>query len=341
MSDWHIIGHTWAVQQLRLAVERETVPHALLITGPESIGKQTLALTLAQAMLCTATPSTAHPCDECSACRRVESGNHPDLLLVTPEEKGRGVKIDQIRELQRALSLTPNESRYKIGIITDFELATHNAANALLKTLEEPPSYAHLILLTTSSDLLLPTIVSRSQQLPLHPLNRTTVEEGLIKGWQISAARAQRLARLSGGRIGWAIQALDDPQHLQQMEESVQLLFRLLHSDLPTRFEAAEQLSKQAANAPQVLEYWRRTWRDVLLLQTRNTDAITHNEQREILKSIAEQIEVPTTVETLHQIEATQTALRRNGNTRLHLEALVLKLPTIELKSNPTPVSNA
>jgi DNA polymerase-3 subunit delta' len=332
MSDWNIIGHTWAVQQMKLAVERGTLPHALLITGPESIGKETLALTIAQAMLCTATPKTERPCGQCSACHRVESGNHPDLFLVTPEEKGRGVKIDQIRELQRALSLTPNESPYKVGIITHFELATNSASNALLKTLEEPPAYAHLILLTTSSDLLLPTIVSRTQQLPLHPLNRTTVEEGLMKQRHISAARAQRLARLSGGRIGWAIQALDTPQHLTQMEDSVQLLFHLLKSDLPTRFDVAEELAEKDSDAPQVLEYWRRTWRDVLLLQSENGDAITHSEQGQHLEEIAGQVALHATVDTLHQIEATQTALRRNGNTRLHLEALVLNLPSVDLK---------
>ncbi len=332
MSNWNVIGHRWAVRQMKLAVERGTVPHALLITGPESIGKETLALTIAQAMLCTAAPSEARPCGECSACHRVDSGNHPDLLLVRPEEKGRGVKIDQIRELQRALNLTPNESRYKIGVITDFERATNSAANALLKTLEEPPAYAHLILLTTSSDLLLPTIVSRSQQLPLHPLNRTTVEAGLIESWQIPPEQAKRLARLSGGRIGWAIQALDNPEHLKQMEESVDLLFRLLASDLPTRFEIAEALTERDAEVPQVLEYWRRTWRDVLLLQTQNAETITHREQGEGLRQIAAQITLKTTTDALHQIEATQIALRRNGNTRLHLEALALHLPAIHLE---------
>jgi len=331
MNDWKIIGHTWAVQQMKLAVERGTLPHALLITGAESLGKETLALAIAKAMLCTATPKTKRPCGECSACHRIESGNHPDLFLITPEEKGRGVKIDQIRDLQRALSLTPNESPYKVGIITHFELATNSASNALLKTLEEPPTYAHLILLTTSSDLLLPTIVSRTQQLPLHPLNRTAIEEGLMKRWQISAARAQQLARLSGGRIGWAIQALDDPQHLKQMEESVKLLFRLLKSDLPTRFGIAEELAKDDSEAQQVLEYWRRTWRDVLLLQSKNADAITHSEQSQYLNQIAEQVALNTTIDSLHQIEATQTALRRNGNTRLHLEALLLNLPTVDL----------
>jgi DNA polymerase-3 subunit delta' len=328
MDNWNIIGHTRAIKKLQLALERDSLPHALLITGPDNIGKETLALTLAKAMLCTAPPVGDRPCGTCSACRRVNSLNHPDLLLITPEEQGRGVKIDQIRELQRTLSLTPNESRYKVGILTHFERATHNAANALLKTLEEPPPYAHLILLATSSDLLLPTIVSRTQQLPLHPLNRATVEKGLVETQHIPQAQAQRMARLSGGRVGWAIQALEEPEHAQEMEESVEQLFQLLRSDLPTRFDVAKQLSDDP-EVSRLLAYWRTTWRDVMLLQTQNDDAITHSEHRESLARIARQVNVEKTAEVLRYIEETQTALRQNGNTRLHVEALLLKLPAV------------
>ncbi|MGC9398557.1 MAG: DNA polymerase III subunit delta' [Anaerolineae bacterium] len=334
MNNWAIIGHRWVVRKLKLALERGTLPHALLITGPESVGKETLALTLAQAMLCTAPAVADRPCRSCSACRRVDSRNHPDLRVVAPQEEGGTVKIDQIRDLQRALNLTPNESRCKIGVLTDFERATHSAANALLKTLEEPPSYAHLILLATSSDQLLPTIVSRTQHLPLHPLSRRVVTEGLVNMYQIPPERAQRLARLSGGRVGWAIQALEDPLHAQQIEESVRRLFRLLESDLPTRFEVAEGLAEDDVKAHQTLEQWRTAWRDVLLLQTQNGEALTLREQRTALESIAGQVALPSTLDALQRIGATQQALRRHGNSRLHLEALVLNLPFVEGLSN-------
>jgi len=264
----------------------------------------------------------------------VDSRNHPDLRVVAPQEEGGTVKIDQIRDLQRALNLTPNESRCKIGVLTDFERATHSAANALLKTLEEPPSYAHLILLATSSDQLLPTIVSRTQHLPLHPLSRRVVTEGLVNMYQIPPERAQRLARLSGGRVGWAIQALEDPLHAQQIEESVRRLFRLLESDLPTRFEVAEGLAEDDVKAHQTLEQWRTAWRDVLLLQTQNGEALTLREQRTALESIAGQVALPSTLDALQRIGATQQALRRHGNSRLHLEALVLNLPFVEGLSN-------
>lgn len=333
MKPWPIIGHQWAVRRLQLAVERDNVPHALLITGPESVGKQTLAQVLAKAMLCTADPVTERPCGRCSACRRIDSGNHPDLQILEPDTPGRGVKIDQIRSLQRSLALTPNESRYQVGIITDFERATPSAANALLKTLEEPPGYAHLILLATSADLLLPTIVSRSQRLPLHPLNRPTIVKGLQDNYGIPQERAERLARLSGGRIGWAIRSITEPEHLEEMETWLDQMVTLLYADLPTRFDTAQTLAEDDAALQQLLAYWRTGWRDILLLQSNTQKGLTYIEKREALEAIADQTDVRITSQLLRTLGEAQTALRQNANTRLLVEWLMLQLPTLDQRS--------
>ena len=328
LNPWPIIGHEWAVRQLQVAVARGDVSHALLITGPASVGKYTLALTLAKAMLCEAETET-RPCGICAVCRRVDSGNHTDLFLATPEEEGRGVKIEQIRELERFLSLTPNESAYKIAIITDFEKANPNAANALLKTLEEPPQYAHLILLASDADTLLPTIVSRSQHLPLRPLDVHTVEQGLIASWNVAPPQAQRLARLSGGRMGWAVQAITQSDHLQQMEEALQTMITLLRSDLPTRFETAGKIAENPTRLPQTLEYWRACWRDVLLLQTQSAEGLTYQEYHEELQGIARSTSVDATAHTLRALGDAQLALGSNANTRLLVETLLLDLPEL------------
>ena len=133
MTKWAVIGHDWAVRQLQTAVAHDEVPHALLITGPESVGKTTLARTLVAALLCQLREGD-RPCSTCLACRKLASGNHPDFMMIAPEEQGGSLKIDQIRSVERFLTLTPNESTHKIALINNFERATIGAANALLKT---------------------------------------------------------------------------------------------------------------------------------------------------------------------------------------------------------------
>ncbi|HDQ34716.1 MAG TPA: DNA polymerase III subunit delta' [Chloroflexi bacterium] len=327
---WQIVGHRLAVQQLRLMVIRDEVPHALLIIGPPDIGKETLALTLARALLCTA-PVEARPCNACSACRRVDSGNHPDLLRITPEEALGNVKIEQIRSVGHFLALRPSEARHKVALIADFERATTSAANALLKTLEEPPAYAHLILLATDADTLLPTIVSRAQQIALRPLDRETVRQALQTRWSLPPDVAARLARLSGGRMGWAVRAATDSQAVQQLETAVALLFEVLRSGLPERFAAAKQLAQDDALVAQTFAYWQVAWRDVLLLQTATDSALTFQEQRGALQQVADQVTPSASAVVLRQLETGLEALARHANTQLLVENLLLRLPPVAL----------
>ena len=329
MENWGIVGYHWLVQQLQNAVVEGTISQSLLITGPESVGKHTLALTLAQALLCEAVEPLQRPCGTCFACRRTASGNHPDLRLVEPETQGRGVKIEQIREMERFLSLTPNESAHKIAVIADVELLNPNAGNALLKTLEEPPAYAYLILLATDADTLLPTIVSRSQHFPLRPLDDATIAQALMERWRVEEAQAWRIARLSGGRMGWAVRALTDPTHLQAMEATLEKLLALLKMDLPVRFELAQTLAQNSADLPQLLEYWRLGWRDVLLLQQATPQDLMFLEQRAALEALAARLDVTSTTRMLRILASTQADLLRNANTRLLLETLFLEWPEL------------
>lgn len=329
MENWGIVGYNWLVQQLQHAVATGVLSQSLLITGPESIGKRTLALAIAEALLCEAPDPLQRPCGLCSACRRAAAGNHPDLRLVEPETEGRGVKIEQIRDMERFLSLTPNAGAHKITVIANVELMNPNAGNALLKTLEEPPAYAHLILLATDADTLLPTIVSRSQHLPLRPLDDAIIAQALMERWGVEEAQGLRLARLSGGRMGWAVRALTDPAHLQEMEAALGQLFALLQMDLPARFELAQTLAQNSGGLSQLLEYWRLGWRDVLMLQQANPQELMFLEQRAALEALASRLNVAGTTRMLHLLTETQANLLRNANTRLLLETLFLDWPEL------------
>ena len=219
MKSWSIVGHEWATRQLQAAVLRGETSHALLITGPESIGKMTLARLLSAALLCKA-GLDQRPCGQCISCRKMESGNHPDFMLVEPEEGKKAVSVDAIRDMERFLFLTPIESEHKVALISAFEAATEEAANALLKTLEEPPVYGKLITLATDADLLLPTVVSRSQQINLRPVAPQKIADALVDQWHIMPEKAAQLARISGGRAGWAIRAATKPEALEVMENA-------------------------------------------------------------------------------------------------------------------------
>ncbi len=326
---WDIVGHELAVRQLQLALERDEMPQALLITGPESVGKMTLARLVSNALLCQG-PAAQRPCGACRACRKFASGNHPDFMAVTPEEAGGSLKIEQIRAVERFLTLTPNESAHKIALIGDFERATTAAANALLKTLEEPPVYAHLILLAQDADLLLPTIVSRSRRIDLRPLSPVTVDAALQTRWNVPAEQATHLARLSGGRMGWAVRAVTETEYQQRMDNALRLLLGLLRQDLPARFETAQALARDEHTRPdEILAYWLTGWRDVLLIQTGNAPRITYRQYDQALAEIAQRVPPNAVLQALQALEACRDALQHNANAQLWLENLLLNLPEL------------
>jgi DNA polymerase III subunit delta' len=333
MKPWPIVGHHWAVQQLRHAIASADeasgtlLPQALLITGPESVGKHTLARQVVAAMLCRADGDK--PCGACLSCRKLRSGNHPDFLEVAAEDRAARVKIDQVRDVERFLALTPKESLSKVALICDFERATINAANALLKTLEEPPSYAHIILLATDADLLLPTVVSRTQHFPLRPLSTREVAEALATMWQVDEETAARLARFSGGRIGWAVHAIESPEALDRMRAAVETLVAALQQDLPGRFETAQALAGDAVALNETLETWLTFWRDVLLLQADMDGALVTTEHRGSARAIAGQLSITETAGVLTTLEQAQVALAANANTQLWVENLLLALPDL------------
>src|SRR4030042_2469284 len=203
---WRVIGHPRAVELLDNSLKRERLSHAYLFVGPAHVGKMTLAVSLAQALNCEAEDP---PCGECQACRRIEAGKHADVQVIglTYDRNAAGrlrteISIDQIRELQHTASLPPYEGRKKVFIIDGAECLNMEAANCLLKTLEEPPSYVLLILLAVNDRVLLPTIVSRCQRIELGPLSCDLVERTLIEREGIAPEKARVLARLCGGGIG-------------------------------------------------------------------------------------------------------------------------------------------
>ncbi len=321
MDEWGIVGHEWAVRLLRQAIAQGELSHAYLFTGPSSVGKTTLANALASALLCLGERN--RPCGECRACRLAASGGHPDLHHLRPASKMGRLKVAQVRELEQILLLTPNLSPYRVAVLERFERATPSAANALLKTLEEPPSHVVLILLAPDTDSLLPTIVSRCQVIPLRPLPAAQVEAALEENWGVPSEQARRLAHLSGGRIGWAIRAARNPAIIREQEQRLEELDGLLKAPLAERFRYAATMSLDVPAAEEVLELWAGWWRDVMLYSSGIEEGLTHIDEQERLAAHAARLNTRSAARLAQATRTTADHLRRNANPRLALEVLL------------------
>jgi DNA polymerase-3 subunit delta' len=324
---WNIVGHEWAVRFLRRGVASGSVSHAYLFTGPSGVGKTTLARALAAALLCQGEREKGPPCGACRACGLVASGNHPDLHVIQSERVGARLKIEQVRDLQRQLALTPVEADWRVAILRRFEEATTSAANALLKTLEEPPSYVLIAVLASDADRLLPTIVSRCQQVPLQPLPIAVVRRALVERWSAGAEQAELLAHLSGGRLGWAVRTLEDRAVLQRRVQRLDDLDRLLGASSAQRFRYAERLARDPTATQETLDLWIGWWRDVLLCAADTNTPLTNVDRQSTLHDYAHRFEVHGSAAVLEALRSAAERLRRNANPRLTLEVLMLDLP--------------
>lgn len=284
-------------------------------------------MAFAMALNCLHEDVAARPCGECRSCRKIVSGSHPDMLFSQQDANTGALKIEELRSVAGKLSLKPFEARYRIAIFRNFDKAQPRAQDALLKTLEEPPPYAVLMLLAPSIEAILPTITSRSQVLHLRPTAAETVYEILRAHYQADDQTAWLLARLSGGRIGWALQALRSPEMLAQRSAAFDLLEQTLSKNRAGRFDAAEDLSKDKAALAPLLELWQTYWRDLLLL-TENTGLEPANADRaDTLRVLASRVTPEQALGALQATSAMLGHLATNANVRLALEVMFLDYP--------------
>ncbi|MCX7791933.1 MAG: DNA polymerase III subunit delta' [Chloroflexaceae bacterium] len=336
---WGIIGHEWAVEQLRASIRSGADAHAYLFSGPPGLGKRLLALRTAQALNCE--QGAGDPCLACRACRRIERGNHPDVRVASMESQAaagkaeeaarqKELKIATIREWQRDITLRPYEAQRRVLILHDAERLSEEAANAMLKTLEEPPLYATLILVADSNDLL-PTIVSRCRVLRLRPLPRRQVVAALV-GRGADPDTAALLAAWSGGRIGQALQLLETPEAIARRHEYLGALLAIHEQGRSEGMRWAQQRAKEYRSGEQEsvfawLELWQSWWRDVLLVAAGSSEGVVNINRRADLERIAQRHPLPQIYAFVTQLGHAAQQLRENANPNLVLENLALHAP--------------
>ncbi len=335
---WQVIGQT-AVSYLQHGLEAGTLAHAYLLVGPPHVGKMTLALNLAQALNCQA---AERPCLECTSCQRIASANHADVQVIglTQNEdlaEAKLIGIDQIKQIQHSASFPPFEGNRKVFIIDGAELLSTEAANCLLKTLEEPTDKVTFILLTVNDRLLPATVVSRCQRLELPPMSTSEVAAALADRG-IEPERTRLLAGLSHGCLGWAISVAADDSLLQQRDDELNRLLDVITADCEKRFAYVAQLAahfnQNRGAVYGVLDLWLDYWRDLMLVKTGCTDIITNVDRIEGLVEMAKGYRLAQIKAFIESIRAAAEQLRQNANPRLALEVLMLDIPKKEGEEN-------
>ena len=333
-----IIGNEASLSVLQRALTTERLPHAWLFSGPEGVGKLTAARDFAAALNCT---SDEKPCGECHACRATLSGNHPDVEVVAPggicdepehrdHSDSRDLRICQIRRLEKLLSLSPYAGGRRVAIVDSADTLHVEAANAFLKTLEEPPTGSVIILLVEREERLPDTVLSRCQKLAFRPVDRETILETLIdRGADPEDAVA--ITAASRGRIGWALQALEDPSLLEERSEMLDEAVRVAHAGRFERFGWAREAEGRAAGLRErylrELAVWESWWRDVLLFGSGGSEGAENSDREPQLREEGRLYAASEIVAFLRTLGQTREYLHANVDPQLALENLILDLP--------------
>jgi DNA polymerase-3 subunit delta' len=337
-NQWELLGHDWAVDMLHQHTAHGEIRHAYLFCGPAGVGRRTLALRLAQALNCLTPLAPGIPCRMCRECKQFEAMRHPDLSVIEPtiiDPDNRNelipapngeIRIKQIRDVQKTINLRPYQSKYRILLFLRFQQATDESSNALLKTLEEAPPYAVLILTADNPEQLLPTIVSRCEILRLRRLPISVIEADLIERG-VETERARLLAHISGGRPGYARRLVEDVTLLEKREELLNDLQTLLPASRVEKFSYADKLAKDKESMRRTILIWLSYWRDVMLRAAQAESPLINIDRNMEIEFLAGRMDLSAARRVVYDLESALEKMDRNVNARLLAEVLLLDWP--------------
>lgn len=320
-----IIGHEQIIGHLQNAIRLKKISHAYILDGEEGMGKKLLASTFAQTLQCES--QETEPCGECRSCKQALGGNQPDIIRVTHEKPG-SIGVEEIRDqLCSDIQVRPYSSPYKIYIVDEAEKMTVQAQNALLKTIEEPPAYGVILLLTTNADALLPTILSRCVTLKLRPVKDSLVRAYLMEKLRIPDYQADVCVAFARGNVGKA-QKLAQSEHFADLKDhAIHLVRHIGDMEIYEITEAIRKAADYKADINDYLDLLVLWYRDVLLFKaTRQVDGLVFSEEINDIAAQASKISYEGLESIIEALEKAKVRLKANVNFELTMELLLLTI---------------
>lgn len=316
-----IRGHEDIKKYFKKAIQTDKISHSYIFEGPKGVGKKMMAMSLAKALLCQ---GEDRPCGKCKACTLVEAGTHPDIIKV--DKDTRTTKIDTIREqVVKNMDIKPYQGPYKIIIVTEADTVTIEGQNAMLKTIEEPPSYGMIILITENLAKLLPTIKSRCIQLRFNPLNQTQIME-YLQGYPISEVQKEIYAQFAEGSIGTAKKLIEDEDFLEERRTSINYLLDLQKADLMQMYNIQKSICEDKEFISSLLEFWLLWYRDLAILKATGEGNLYYLDYKTHLLDMASKLTYNTIDRHIKLIKDATMQINQNIYPTFVIENLLLKI---------------
>ncbi len=328
MSFESVIGQERPVRFLTQMLYKGNIPHALLFTGVDGIGRQRTAEALGMALNCL-NPVGVSACNVCSSCKKVASRSHPDIIRLKPE--GAFIKIDQVRTLSRQLRFAPLEGKWRIVIVNEAQAMNLEASNAILKILEEPPRRTLIILTASQTTDLLPTIVSRCQQIGFRPISYEKVADFLVDVRGLDRQTATTLAVSTRGSLGKAM-SVDGEKWTAWRGDLLDQLSSFSKKSLQPIFGFGDSLSRDKAGLADALDILMTWYRDSLMCKF-SPDRIINKDFVTKIEDMSQGEPVGELLRKVEVVHAAQAAISRNANPRLALEVMMMRLFCSDSKS--------
>mgnify|MGYP002706692130 FL=1 len=320
-----IIGHEDIVKHFKSSIELSKVSHAYILNGEKGVGKKTLASVVAKSLQCES--GEPDPCGKCKSCLQAETGNQPDIIWVK-HEKPNVISVDEIRtQIVNDIDLKPYSSRYKIYIVPDSQMMNQQAQNALLKTLEEPPEYAIIMLLTNNVDKFLPTILSRCIVLNFKPVEPLHMMEYLVSNIGVDQEKARFCTDFAQGNLGKAVRLAISPDYNEIREDSVRLLRRISDMEMDEIIQAVKNMGKYKLDITDYIDIMTMWFRDILMVKISNSpNKIIFKHEFSVMKKQASRMSYEGIEKILEAMDKLKVRLEANVNFDIAMELMLLTI---------------